>query len=121
MSRTLDFGKEGEDLATAFLESKGYHVLERNWRHRKAEIDILAFKDGVLAVVEVKARMTDLFGKPQDFVDRKKIGLLVRAVNAYVIQRNLDLEVRFDIIGITGQGPSAQVEHLEDAFFYFDV
>ena len=121
MSKTLDFGKEGEDLAVAFLEAKGYLVLERNWRYQKAEIDILALKNGILAVVEVKTRITDFFGKPQDFVDRKKIGLLVRAVDAYVISRDLDVEVRFDIIGITGKGPSAQLEHLVDAFFYFDV
>ena len=96
-------------------------ILERNWRHRKAEIDIIALKGETLAVVEVKTRNTDKFGKPQDFVNQKKIGLMVRAVNAYVILRNLDVEVRFDIIGIVGRGQSSRLEHLEDAFFYFDV
>ena len=121
MSKTLAYGKEGEDLAIAYLERKGYVILERNWRHRKAEIDIIALKGEILAVVEVKTRNTDKFGKPQDFVNRKKIGLMVRAVNAYVISRNLDVEVRFDIIGIVGRGQSSRLEHLEDAFFYFDV
>ena len=121
MSHTLDYGKEGEDLAIAYLERKGYVILERNWRHRKAEIDIIAVKGGTLAVVEVKTRNTDHFGKPQDFVNRKKIGLIVRAVNAYVNSRDLDIEVRFDIIGILGRGEEARLEHLEDAVFYFDV
>ena len=121
MMNTLAYGKEGEDLAISYLERNGYVILERNWRHRKAEIDIIALKGGTLAVVEVKTRNTDDYGKPQDFVNRKKIGLMVRAVNAYVTSRNLEVDVRFDIIGILGKGGTARLEHLEDAFFYFDV
>jgi len=112
-------GEKGEGLAVEFLQEKGYKILERNWRFRKAEVDIIAFKNEVLAVVEVKTRSTSYFGNPQDFVNEKKIQLLVGAINEYVIMKDLDIEVRFDIIAIIKTQNSVEIEHLEDAFLYF--
>ena len=60
------------------------------------------------------------FGSPQDFVKPKKIKLLVKAINEYVISNDLDVEVRFDIIAIHSKGKEFEIEHLEEAFYYFD-
>lgn len=114
-----ELGKQGEALAVEFLQQKGYAILETNWTFQKAEIDIIAQKDSVLAIVEVKTRSSIDFGLPQDFVKPKKIQLLVKAVNEYVLVNDLDLEVRFDIIAIHKEGPEFNLEHIEEAFYYF--
>mgnify|MGYP000206260102 CR=1 FL=1 len=112
-------GKKGEQLAIDYLVKKGYTIRDKNWRFQKAEVDIIAEKEGVLAVIEVKTRSTDYFGDPQDFVKPKKIKLLVSAINEYVISKDLDVEVRFDIIGIIKNEKGTRIEHLEDAFLHF--
>jgi len=94
-------------------------MAERNYRYLKAEVDIIAQKKDVLAVVEVKTRSTDYFGNPQDFVKPKKIKLLLSAIDNYVVERDLDVEVRFDIIAIIHQKNDIKIEHLKDAFLYF--
>lgn len=120
MAKHNELGKLGEELAVDFLTEKGYEILETNWVFQKAEIDIIALKNDVLAVVEVKTRSNVDFGLPQEFVKSKKINLLVKAINEYVISNDLDVDVRFDIIGICVNGKEFEIEHLEEAFFYFD-
>ncbi|MEI6866042.1 YraN family protein [Flavicella sp.] len=114
-----DFGIQGEIIARNYLVKKEYKILAQNWRYRKAEIDIIAIKKNDLAIVEVKTRSSDYYGKPQDFINTKKIQLLVEAANAYVIKNNLDVEVRFDIIAIIGKNENFKIEHFENAFLYF--
>lgn len=119
MAAHNELGKKGEALALELLLKKGYDILETNWRHQKAEVDIIAQKGRVLAVVEVKTRASGLFGDPQEFVDAKKKQLLIRAVDAYVNEKELDVEVRFDVIGILLNEAASRMVHLEDAFFHF--
>jgi putative endonuclease len=119
MAQHNDLGKQGEKMAVEFLQKKGYEILETNWTFQKAEIDIIAQKENILAIVEVKTRSTLDFGLPQDFVKPKKIQLLVKAVNEYVISNDLDVEVRFDIIAVHKEGESFVIEHLIDAFYHF--
>ena len=119
MAEHNELGQLGEDLAVDFLQKNGYEILDRNWRFQKAEIDIIAQKKDVLAVVEVKTRSSLEFGLPQDFVKPKKIQLLVKAVNEYVIRKDLDVNVRFDIIAIHYTKQNIDIEHIEEAFYYF--
>ena len=119
MSISYDFGKEAEDFAVNYLIQNGYKILARNYFFRKAEIDIIAQKNGILAVVEVKTRSSIEFGLPQDFVKPKKIQLLVKAINEYVTQNDLDVEVRFDIVAIHKENSDFVIEHIEEAFYYF--
>lgn len=119
MATHNDFGKEGERLAVEFLIRSGYEILETNWRFKKAEIDIIAQNEQVTAVIEVKSRSSIAFGQPQDFVNPKKIKLLLTAVNAYFEQKNLTSEVRFDIISIYKKENKLHLEHLVDAFYIF--
>ena len=119
MAEHNELGKFGEELAVAFLKENGYVILEVNWFFDKAEIDIIAQKGTVLAVVEVKTRSSLEFGLPQEFVKPKKIQLLVKAINEYVTQKDLDTEVRFDIIAIHKENSEFVIEHIEDAFYFF--
>ena len=119
MAKHNELGSFGEELAIDFLLQKGYEILETNWRFQKAEVDIIAQKQDVLAAVEVKTRSTNEFGDPQDFVNQKKIRLLKKAVDEYVNRHDLDVEVRFDIVAITTNEKQLEIEHLKDAFYYF--
>ena len=119
MAEHNDLGNLGETLAVEFLQKNGYAILETNWTFQKAEVDIIAQKDAILAVVEVKTRSSIDFGLPQDFVKPKKIQLLVKAINEYVITNDLEVDVRFDIIAIHKEGQQFKIEHLEDAFYHF--
>ena len=119
MAEHNELGKLGEEMAVEFLQKEGYAILETNWTFQKAEVDIIAQKGNTLAIIEVKTRSSLEFGLPQDFVKPKKIQLLAKAVDAYVNERNLDVEVRFDIIAIHKEGKSFVIEHLIDAFYHF--
>ncbi|WP_369048299.1 YraN family protein [Tenacibaculum sp. UWU-22] len=119
MAQHNDLGKKGEQLAIAYLQKKGYVIVEKNYRYLKAEVDIIAKKDDILAVIEVKTRSTNYFGNPQDFVNNKKIKLLLTAVDKYVVEKKLDVSVRFDIIAIIKQIDNYKIEHIEDAFLHF--
>ncbi|MCL6462371.1 putative endonuclease [Flavobacterium micromati] len=119
MAKHNELGKLGEEMAVEFLQKEGYKIVETNWTFQKAEIDIIAKKENILAIIEVKTRSSLDFGLPQDFVKTKKIQLLVKAVDAYVNERDLDVEVRFDIIAIHKEGKSFVMEHLIDAFYHF--
>ena len=119
MAEHNELGKLGEELAENYLTKNGYIILETNWTFQKAEIDIIAQKENILAIVEVKTRSSIEFGLPQDFVKPKKIQLLVKAVNEYVISNDLDVEIRFDIIAICKQGKDYKAEQIEDAFYHF--
>ena len=119
MAEHNELGKFGEELAVEFLQQNGYDILETNWTFQKAEIDIIAQKDSTIAVIEVKTRSSIDFGLPQDFVKPKKIQLLIKAVNEYIVSNDLDVDVRFDIIAIYKEDNTYKIEHFEDAFYHF--
>lgn len=119
MAQHNELGKKGEELAVKHLLKNGYKIIAQNYRFQKAEVDIITQKDDVLAVIEVKTRSTDYFGNPKEFISHKKIKLLTLAIDNFVIENNLNVEVRFDIIAIIKQKNTFQIEHLEDAFLHF--
>jgi putative endonuclease len=119
MAEHNKFGANAEEMACTYLKKKGYKILERNYFYDRAEVDIIAMKDEVLVGVEVKARSTDYFGDPQEFITRKKIKLLVKAMDEYVQRLEIDKEVRFDIVAIVKSQSGYEIEHLEDAFYHF--
>jgi len=127
MAQHNELGKLGETLAVEFLQNNGYTILETNWTFQKAEIDIIAQKENILAIVEVKTRSSIEFGLPQDFIKPKKIKLLRNAVDNYVVSRDIESNVRFDVIAIHKDdviaihkdNKSFVIEHLTDAFYHF--
>ncbi len=114
-----DLGKEGEELAVAFLLGKGYTICAQNFRYLKAEVDIIARKGNILAIVEVKCRTSTFLENIADTITKKKIKLLVLAADQYVTRRDLDVEVRFDIITLLRNREETTIEHLESAFYHF--
>lgn len=119
MASHNDLGKSGEQLAVDFLKTNGYEIIEQNYFFQKAEVDIIAKKGDILAVIEVKSRTGTDFGDPETFVSKKKIQLLVKAIDHYVISKDLDVEVRFDIIAIVySRSKPPMINHLEDAFYF---
>ena len=119
MGQHNEFGRQGEQLAVDFLNKKGYRILERNYRYLKAEIDILAVKEGTLAVVEVKTRSSDYIQDILETVSSKKMKLLVAAADNYVTNLDLDLDVRFDVITILKEKQGFKINHVENAFYHF--
>ena len=118
MAQHNELGRKGEEIAVDFIRKKGYSILETNWRHRKAEIDIIAKMDEVLIFIEVKSRSTDYFGRPETFVDAKKQQLIADAASVYMEEIGHEWEVRFDIISVLFHNEAYQsVDHLKDAFF----
>ncbi len=114
-----ELGKIGEQLSADLLLAKGYEILQRNFVYQKAEVDIIAKHDNMIICVEVKTRNSDFFGDPQDFVTPSKIKLLVKAMDAFVIENEISLETRFDIIAVLKNKQMEQLTHYENAFYHF--
>lgn len=123
---TKQTGDRGEALAAEYLAARGYRILARNYRHERAEIDLVcagpAQRDApaqrALVFVEVKARSGLSFGRPEEAVTETKQQHLVRAATAYLHERRLeDAPVRFDVVSVMlrpGRAPS--IRHFENAF-----
>jgi len=118
MATHLDLGRLGEQLAKTHLESLGYEIMDENWVHGKAEIDIIAYQNKTIIFVEVKARTGNGFGEPEDFVDARKQKLLVDAANEYIYLMEHEGEVRFDIVSILfDRKHTHTLKHIPDAFW----
>ena len=114
MSDKAKIGKKGEELAAEFLERKGFTVLTRNFRYRKAEIDLIIQKDNWLIFVEVKTRSSTAYGEPEAFVDQRKANLIFIAAEEYIFGIDWHGHVRFDVISVK-LGSETVIEHFEDA------
>lgn len=114
-NNTNSLGRESEQRAKVFLESKGYTILETNWRHLKLEIDLIARLADTIIFVEVKFRKNDEYGEPELFVNRKKQNFIIKAANAYLDLHNVQYESRFDIVALSKK--RNEIIHLEGAFF----
>lgn len=116
MAKHNELGKEGEKIAAEFLRRSGYRILETNWRFEKKEIDVIAQKNDLIIIVEVKSRSTDYFGKPEEFVSTDKQRNLIEAADYYLQQLDFEAEVRYDIISIILNEKRAEIHHIEEAF-----
>lgn len=117
MAAHNDLGIWGEDQAAAFLEKKGFEILEKNYRDRHSEIDLIVTKDKMLIFVEVKTRTGSGFGMPEEFVNVTKARLIMRAAEHYIFDKDWMFDIRFDIISILIQpNGQADIYHIEDAF-----
>ena len=119
MNDAYAFGQEAEKRAAQFYQQQGFTLLAKNFRYRKAEIDLIVRKADLLVAVEVKARSSIAFGAPYSFISAKKIKLLVMAMDQYVQHHQFDLEVRFDVLSYTLIRGKWQLEQFEDAFYPF--
>ena len=110
----------GENEAAKMLEKKGFRVIERNWRMRHLEVDLIAESKTEIVFAEVKAR-TSTFGdiRPEEYVDENKKKRMIASANAYIKYKKVEKAPRFDIIGLVVHPTTGEVTyrcHLEDAF-----
>jgi putative endonuclease len=126
MTPTARTGQAGEDAAAAFLEARGYRILERNFRFLREEVDLICFEPtpqddgGVIVFVEVKARRGDAYGAPEAAVDAPKQQAIMRVAEAYLHERRLmPSPVRFDVVAVRFGAGEPRIEHFENAFGYF--
>jgi len=117
MSDKIKKGKEGEDLAADFLKGLGYVIVERNYRHKRSEIDLIVKRGNWLVFVEVKMRSSDAFGFPEEFVDYKKAKNIVTGAEQYTYDNKYDGNVRYDVVAISMRGNEPDIRHFEDAFY----
>lgn len=121
MAQHNDFGKLGEQLAQQHLVRQGFAIMETNYRVGKLEADIIAYREGLLAFVEVKTRQTTDFGDPEEFVTPQKQRSYIRLANHFVLERNRDEEVRFDIITVVVNATGFKINHIENAFSAYNI
>ncbi len=114
MENKRQIGAQYEEKAVNHFTHSGYLILERNFRNRCGEIDIIARKQGVLVFVEVKYRSTEEFGSPLEAVDARKQSQIRRVAQYYMLKNNLSewTPCRFDVIGFSGD----EMQHIENAF-----
>lgn len=115
MSKHNEVGRWGEDVAVSYLASKGYAIVDRNWRVKPYELDIIAMKGARLVFVEVKTR-SGQDEDPFDAITPSKIRRTIAAGVAYARTYDLRYSVQFDVIGVIGTPDSYTVDHIEDAF-----
>lgn len=117
MANHNEIGEKGEAIAKSFLEKKGYKILATNYRFKKYEVDIVAQHEGKLVVVEVKTRQSSYLAGPEDTVSKTKQSAIIKCSNAFIIENEIDLETRFDIISIILNQNEKSIDHIEDAFY----
>lgn len=100
MASHNELGKEAEEMAVDYLVNDGFSVLSRNWRHSKAELDIIAEKNGMLHIIEVKSRKGNYGGYPEQSVTKKKFKHLTRAAEEYLFNHPEYKDIRFDVLSI---------------------
>lgn len=111
------FGKRGEKIAEEYLVANGYQILERNYRFKKSEIDLVCRIADLLVFVEVKTRSSKAFGEPESFVSLNQKESVTRAAEQYLIEKDWHGEIRFDILAIFKMGNHQEISHFEDAFY----
>lgn len=114
----IKIGIKGENVATDYLLQKGYTIMEKNWRYKNFEIDIIAMQKNKLHFVEVKTRTTQQFGNPEESIDARKMNALKRAAEAYLLTNNIQTYIQFDVIAIKlNVNTAEEIFFIEDVFF----
>lgn len=117
LNRRQKLGKTGEALAERHLRQKGYQILERNYRNKLGEVDLIARDNGTLVFVEVKTRRTDSYGSPRLAITPQKQKKLSITALAYLKQtRQINCKARFDVVLINTAGDSPEIETIQNAF-----
>jgi putative endonuclease len=115
MAVHTELGKYGEELAVRYLISNGFQILHRNWRYSRFEIDIIAEKNGLLHIVEVKLRSGKI-GLPEDNVTAKKIKFLLKAISFFLFQNPQYKDFRLNILSISTQNEEPEFFFIEDVY-----
>lgn len=111
-------GNRGEEMATKYLENKGYRIVERNFRTRFGEIDIVCWDGQILVFVEVKTKIGHDFGEPEEMVNKGKISKVKRMGVVYLQDKNIDVQCRVDVMAIVlfSDGKVESIKHHEAVY-----
>lgn len=109
-------GKHGEDVAVEMLKTKGFTVIERNWRNKFGEIDIIAQKDGVLVFVEVKAKIGELFGLPEEMVGCGKLQKVRHMATIYMNGKEIPCRIDVVAVVLSEDGQVTRLTHYENVY-----
>lgn len=112
----LPKGARGEELAAKFLQKKGFKILEKNWRTKFGEIDLVCTKNNILIFVEVKLKIGDTFGTPEEMVTKRKLSQVRRTAESYLLRnpdyQNLFPQQRIDVVAIV-QNPDGTIDRID--------
>lgn len=112
-------GNHGEDLALAHLEALGMNLIDRNYRWRGGEIDLIMYDDKVLVFVEVRSKTSKIHGAPLETIDYKKRRQIEKCARQYLACKKISDNVccRFDAVGVLVLADGrAEIKHVSDAF-----
>lgn len=110
------FGSAGECSAADYLKKKKYKILGQNFNCRYGELDIIAQHGRYVVFVEVKTRKNENYALAREFVTRAKQERVMKAAMLWLQQNDVDLQPRFDVIEVVGEGKMQKITHIEDAF-----
>lgn len=118
---SVSHGQQGEKLALEYILSRGYAILDKNWRgakgQRAPEIDIIAKDNETIVFIEVKTASTSRFGSPEYWITDTKRKRLIAGAQAYIAQNSSDsVSFRFDAIMIDNRSPKPLIRHIVNAF-----
>ncbi len=112
-----DSGKIAEDLAVEYLQKDGYRIIERNYMYSHSEIDIIAQKGMYLVFVEVRSKSGTKYGTPEDSMSKSKRSQVRKVAEFYLFtHKTLDLQMRFDFVGVVFGPKEPQINHIINAF-----
>ena len=117
MVSAKELGRKAEGLARRHLRKLGYEIKASNWHYGHLELDIVAMDGKELVIVEVKARSGIRYEHPSEAVTNAKMKRIVEAADAYIIEQELDIETRFDVITVIFFKEGHELEHFKDAFY----
>jgi putative endonuclease len=111
-------GQWGEDLAVLHLEAQGLEVLDRNWRCREGELDVVARDGRTLVFVEVKSRTSTAYGEPAEAVSPRKARRIHGLASAWLAEQRPAgrWDLRFDVVSVLRTSGIPEVLHLRGAF-----
>ncbi len=111
-------GRTGENIAAQHLIEKGFVIIERNWRHKHLEVDLIANKGKILHFIEVKTRTSLKFGYPEESISKEKMQFLKFASAAYQYQHPNWKYIQFDVVAILLRGQNAiEIFMIDDVYF----
>ena len=113
---TIDSGRQAEDLALEHLRDQGLQPVERNYRSRFGEIDLIMLDGSTLVFVEVRFRSSDRFGGALASVDHRKQMKLIQCARHYIADKNEQRCMRFDVVAISPDDAQHAIEWIADAF-----
>ncbi|MCL2364175.1 MAG: YraN family protein [Defluviitaleaceae bacterium] len=111
-------GMDGQQAAEAFLCEKGMNILARNYRIRTGEVDLIAQDGSYLVFIEVKTRKSNTYGQGRESVTRHKQQQIMRTAMFYATKnKQIDRDMRFDVVEVVMIGNRIEIEHIENAFW----